>query len=446
MPDDIKLRIAPIRRRSIVWRGLILVLVLACGYAAFAMGVTVSERPDVASAGALTHLYYAIGLFVLGGLDLGMPSGGPPMAVMLMWFAYFAAPAVTTLSVVEGILRTFGPERWLLRRLRSHIVIAGGGRLGRLYLRALRRRYRRHSIILVELQPEHPATMSIRKNAHLVTGDIRANGVLDLVRIERAERVFLLTGDDFANLDAASKITARVPHLCRRDRVCVHVGDLHFLRGLSPDHSAVPYAVFNAHDIAARRVVESEILTHFRRTSYLDMVVLAGFGRFGQSVLANLQERASGSFARLVIIDLGADKRAAVFDEQVGFADFYRHQICEGDLRDPRIWHSIDGLNVREPVFIIGTGDDGANLRIALWAKRTFPNAYVAARTFEPSPFASAVGQDSEFLVFSLADMVLKDPPGIEAAPPRRGLRRVARMPTQEILPTVPVSTDRTFQ
>ena len=43
----------------------------------FGMGVSVTERPALASAGILTKAYYSLSLFVVGGVDLGTPFGGP---------------------------------------------------------------------------------------------------------------------------------------------------------------------------------------------------------------------------------------------------------------------------------------------------------------------------------------------------------------------------------
>jgi hypothetical protein len=39
--------------------------------------VSLSECPDVQSADILTKAYYSLGLFVMGGLDLGTPIDGP---------------------------------------------------------------------------------------------------------------------------------------------------------------------------------------------------------------------------------------------------------------------------------------------------------------------------------------------------------------------------------
>ena len=410
MPVEISLRLAPVRRRGLLWRGVILVLVFGCGLGAFAMGVGASERPGIGDADLFTKIYYTLSLFVLGGVDLGMPLGGPPLAHRLLWFAYFAAPALTVVSVVEGILRALAPERWLLRRLRGHAVIAGAGGIGQLCLARLRRRDANLPIVVVEREQDPRARVAIRHQAHVLAGDIRADSVLDTLRLAHAERVFLLTGDDFANLDAAAKILQQVPALA--GRIVVHVSDLHFLRILRDTRVARECAIFNSHDIAATHLVRAEILAHFQRTDMRDVVVLAGFGRFCQSVLASLQELAGDTFGRVVIMDLEASSRVAVFAQQIGFKGFYERQVIDGDLRDPRTWEAITDLGMLEPVFILGCGDDSANLHTAIWVKSAYPQAYVVARTFQRSLFAEELARDGGFLVFSVAELVARSVPG----------------------------------
>ena len=81
---------------GISWRIAILIIVLALGLIALSSGVTVSDREGVGGANLATKLYYVIGLFVFGGLDLGVPKDGPVWGRAMLWFVYFAAPAITT--------------------------------------------------------------------------------------------------------------------------------------------------------------------------------------------------------------------------------------------------------------------------------------------------------------------------------------------------------------
>jgi hypothetical protein len=83
------------------WRAVALVVVTAAGWIASEAGAQVSERPGIHADGHLTILYNTLGLFVLVGLDIGVPNGGPGWAQTVLWFAYFAAPAITTSALAK---------------------------------------------------------------------------------------------------------------------------------------------------------------------------------------------------------------------------------------------------------------------------------------------------------------------------------------------------------
>ena len=53
------------------WRWIAVGLIFALGLIAFAGGTALTERPGVMQAGLFVQTYYILGLFVVGGLDLG---------------------------------------------------------------------------------------------------------------------------------------------------------------------------------------------------------------------------------------------------------------------------------------------------------------------------------------------------------------------------------------
>jgi voltage-gated potassium channel Kch len=392
------------------WRALVLVVVYGVGLSAFSAGVATGERPELASEGFLAHVYYTLGLFVLGGLDLGLPRGGPALARVALWFAYFAAPAITASALVESVLRVLNPERWRMRRLKDHIVIAGGGHLALLYLSRLRESGVVRPVIVVDNRSDYPVREIAREgNLVTVSGDINTGALLRTLRLEHAARVLLLTGDDFVNLNAAARILQLAPEL--ENRTIVHVSDLRFLRAVGNTRVGRACEIFNSHQIAAVHVVETEMLRHFESTEAPDSVVLGGFGRFGQTVLDELQRRARGQFNRVVIIDTEVERRARVFEEDVGFREDYQRLLIPGDLRDPDVWRKADAFLGDAPVYVVGSGDDGTNVRTALWLSVRYPKARVIARSFESSLFASDVAKERGFYSFSVADLVIRSIP-----------------------------------
>ena len=63
-------------KKIILFRVLPTLVILFVSIFAFNNGVVVSSNLDIGSSGFPTQLYYAISLFFLNGLDMGMPQGG----------------------------------------------------------------------------------------------------------------------------------------------------------------------------------------------------------------------------------------------------------------------------------------------------------------------------------------------------------------------------------
>ncbi len=396
------------------WRGrlLILFLVAGTGLTAFTMGAGPSERMSIPTGDLLTKIYYTLGLFVLGGMDLGTPVLGPPVARGLLWFAYFAAPAVTVSAVVEGLMLLIQPQIWWMRRLRGHVVIGGCGQLTLLFLRRLRAVQPRVPVVVIEPREDQVGLEEARDvhHVHVLNGDVTNGALLQHLRLDRAQRVVLLTGDDFANLEAAAKIRTIAPEISAR--TIAHVSDLRFLRAINGVH--VRGETFNVHQIAASHLVATHLLAHFDRTAPRDLVVLAGFGRFGQTVLDQLQREAAGKFHTVVIIDLMAVQGAAIFDNQIGFDDGYERVIMDRDLRDPLLWRELDERFHFErcaPVIVIGCGDGGVNLRTALTMSSRYPSATMIARSFQRSLFAEQMSAGTNLTAFSVAELVSQSMP-----------------------------------
>jgi voltage-gated potassium channel Kch len=400
------------RVRWFFWRGLALVAVFVAGLVAFELGVDVTDRRGIADAGLLTHIYYTLGLFVLGGMDLGVPTGGSGLARGLLWFAYFAAPTITASAVIEGVLRAVDPERWRLRRMTHHVVLGGGGKLGALYLERLRQNHAHTPVVVVESNPPYARAMHDVYGAHVVRGDISSQTILDSVRLAQARRILLLTGDDFVNLDAATRILQLDPSAGKR--MIVHVSDLRFKRFTKHTRVSKECTTFNSYQVAARHLFETQLLAHFARTDARDIVVLVGFGRLGQTILTELQQRSPESLDTVIIIDLHAEERACDFGEQIGFSDSYVHSVFDGSADDARLWQRIEAqhdLRTSPPVFVLGSGDDGMNLRIAMRLTNRYPEALVLGRTYARSAFAEEVSEDANVHIFSIADLILRSMP-----------------------------------
>ena len=394
--------------RPLLWRGSLIVAAFLCGWVGLMAGAGVSERP-LLQGGALERAYYALGLFVMGGLDLGVPVGGPAWARGMLWVSYFASPLITASALIEAGLRLVAPLALKVRPLRNHVVVGGAGRLSMLYVSRLRAVRPEVTIVVVEKDPNHPALNEFRDvhRAMVLVGDVTNDGVLGRIQMNRAARVVLLTGDDFVNLDAAAKSLRLAPGLA--GRIVVHVSNLGFMRETAGSSVAQNCVIFNGHEAAATALVREHLLKRFHSTPNRDFVVLAGFGRFGQTVLHELQEHALGSFGHVLMIDGNATRGVRAFEEFPGFDADYQRTVIDGDVLDPDIWQRV-GAAVDEadmdPVVILGTGNDGTNLHAAFLAQKRHPGAYLIVRSFRASPFTAEIASEADFKAFDLAGLI----------------------------------------
>ena len=413
MPD----RTLPSRLRAgWLWRFALAVLVTAAAILAFRAGVGVSDRAAVPTAGWATQLYYALGLFVLGGLDIGVPAGGPAWARALLWTAYFSAPALTVGALAEALLRVWNPRWWRFRGLRDHIVIVGMGQIGALYLEGLRRVDPRRRVLAVDVVMDHvnASQAQTRHGALFLNGDVANRATRETMRLDRAAGVVLATGSDLVNLEAATDILGEHPRLS--GRVVAHVGDVTLERSIAEAADDGPdvrrsHHLFNGHRNAAEELVTRGLIPRFRATAAPDVVVIAGFGRFGQTILELLQVHAAGEFSAVLLIDQVAHLRRRQFEQHVGFQGDYSVEAIEADLSDPATWDGVEARLGEQPadrsvVFLLATDDDPLNLRNALAIRRLRSGAHIVVRCFSDSSLTRRLSTVGDFEVFGVSSLL----------------------------------------
>ena len=387
------------------WRWIAVGLIFALGLTAFANGVALTARPDVTSAPVLERVYYILGLFVVGGLDLGTPVGGPVWAQAILWIAFFGAPLLTASAVVEAVLRVLNPQQWLLRNLHDHVVIFGSGELTISYLRMLRRQNRNCRVVVVDTEFDSIREQELQQKYGVATvlGDLTLGFLRNQLRLQHAKRVLLLGENDFQAFEAATRVLESAPNL--KFRVVIHCQNLRFMRTLLQTSLGRHCVIFNRYNMAGMAFVRRNLKEQFARTEGLDKVIIAGFGRFGQSVVEQLRLTQGNELAHVVIIDQDAERRMMVVEEQQQLPSNYERSVMRGDVANPDVWRRVAvKVDLEQPntVFILGTGSGRDNLRTALWLKQKYPNAHVFARSNGQSRFASSVAGEKDITAFSI--------------------------------------------
>lgn len=358
--------------------------------------------------------YYSLSLFVVGGVDLGTPVGGPAWGRVLLWMSYFGSPILAAWTLIEALLRAFRPQVWQLRRLQNHVVVVGNNELTLSYLRVLRRNNPRVKVVVACKQIDPATADEIREsfNALVVIGDITHDYFLRQLRLHVAQRVFLLGNDSLRGYEAASLILELVPGIGQR--LVVHCGRLRFMRAMASTRVAQECQTFNSYHLAAAGLVRNHLIKHFHETRPKDAVVLAGFGRFGQTILEELQQWALDDIDAVVIIDNNAHKRVLIADEQMEFDGSYRRELFEGDISHPEMWEAVEGavqMDAEDCVVVLGTGSEEENLRTALWIRQKYPHAKVIARSSKESLFAREVGREHDIVALSINELFEENMP-----------------------------------
>ena len=391
------------------WRWPLALTLFTCAMLGLSSGVSLTERPDVVDGSLLDKAYYSLGLFVVGGLDIGLPTGGPLLGRILLWIAYFGSPLLAASAVMEALLIVISKERWQLRRIKDHIVIVGSGDLTTSYLRVLRQQPDYIPVIVVDhaIDPVREHELAETFGVTVIKGDVTHDFMLRRLRLHRVRRVMLLGGDDFVAFEAASKILRLYPKLA--SQIVLHGRSLRFLRAMQNTQIANQVTLFNSYNLAAKGLVNSALIAHFKKTNYQDTVVIAGFGLFGQTILEELQMNAGDEINLVAIVDKEDYRRVQIVDEQQKSGVFYERKIYQGDTTHPDVWRQLTDdidLNRGEPVVIMGTGDSANNLRTALWIKQHHSNALLFARTNDTSEFAQAVGDEHGVHCTSITQLV----------------------------------------
>ena len=404
-------------RRSLlrtVFRQVIPALVvLTLAVLAFRNGVNVSDRGDIPDEAFFVQLYYAIGLFALGGMDLGMPTGGPRAWQNVLVFTYFAAPALAAAAVLESLSRAIWArlvDRWPWR---DHIVVAGAGRVARAVVDECRRKFPKASILVVEKDITDAQAKHFRhiKKVHLVGGDMTDPRAVESLRIGKARSLLLLTNDELANVELA----VQAQHNFTTDGglpMLVRVADLDLMDRANRMLGQEGWApCVNIHKAVAEKICRDSI-GYMRESKGQETLVFTGFGRFCQTYLRQFMDvRGSDQIASIAVIAVEAELAWERFfdalpaDQQAQLRRI-DVRLQNGRQEDPRVWQSLlddRGDSEGKLVVLLGTNDDQSNLKAAMRVRDRSPDAYVMVRTFGASSFALHIGNDMSLQIVDIA-------------------------------------------
>jgi len=401
--------------RNLRLLGAAAVVALAVG--AFAAGVGTTGIADMGAESLAGWLYFAGGLFVFGGLDLGTPVGGPQSARIALWIAYFLAPAITTTVIAETMMKMVRPDLMARRRLRQHVILIGSSNAANAYADAIRDVEPDRMIVRLDHHPgqtprfeEWDTTSALQ---HL-QGDARLPETLDAARLAQAYRVIFLTEDDLLNLEGAWTTLARQPGL----PVAAHVTDLALLRPVNrlirsqrhkTDSSPTPL-IFSTHRIGALQLYEQHLHPYFESTRYQDVVIIAGFGHYSQTILELLCAMAADELELILIVDPAAAHllRQLRSDVDIGPVNI---ATIDGELDDASTWLQVSEQLTDQstiPLFLLNSADETANLKAAMQLRAQDLKSKIFLSCFHHSAFAESLSSELSVEIVATEKLLAK--------------------------------------
>lgn len=394
--------------------GTLAVFVLAIS--GFAGGANTTNIPEMQSQGPLAWVYYAASLFVFGGTDLGTPlPEGPLLPRAALWIAFYLAPLITTTVVADALLSLLRARAAKERILQEHMVVVGSGDLALAYVAAVQAVDPGRSVLLAEHRAEQALPEFLpadRPGEPLrLRGNLMQEPVLGALALERAHRVVVIGDDDLLNLECAWAMHDINPSL----PVAAHVAELALLRPVNrmarsrrERGGGRGPSVFSTHRIAALQLYDEHLGSHFERTGARDEVVIAGFGRLGQTFLELLLARADDEVARVLVVEPGASRALRQFTADVDTGGI-EVLALDGALDDPGTWEQVASLLASgqgASVALFAQADPLLNLRAAMLLRSGLPGTRGFLRCFHRTAFAAALAEQLGMELFSLEDML----------------------------------------
>ena len=267
-------------KQMVLFRVLPTLIILAVSIFAFNNGVVVSSNLDIGSAGFPTQLYYAISLFFLNGLDMGMPQGGGVILRNLLFICYFIAPLMTAIAIIETIIISVTTQKFK-RKPKNHIIFVGSGNLTLKEVKKLKN----EKIIVIDKAENHKNKEELKVLvSEYIIGDIKDESIQKRVNINEAKKIFLFTNKDEVNINTALVL--------KNENIVVRAEDLEMI-DLFKDR----FNIRSVHEENAISLINSSNLLSKSK------IVIYGFGRFGQNILRQLCLNKESLLKEVIIVD-----------------------------------------------------------------------------------------------------------------------------------------------
>ena len=365
-------------------------------------------------------LYYSIVIFILGGIDIGVPRGGSNTVINILWICYFFAPLLTASFVYQVV-----QERILSRLsplLRGHTIICGLGRNGKL-IYDLVKEYapKRHKIVIIEKNSQNAYSELLEKDPATwwLKNDFTSLAILRKAKIHNASHIILTTNRDLQNLNTIFGVN-ELEKTKKDVKLSCHLGDLNLHGNLKTtllnEEKFANLKLFNGYHCVTRRLYKNWIVKPGYLSSDGNIFIILGFGRFGRMLYSHLIADMSRTHQDEIIIvtlktSYEVDQLQYNWAKQDVTTQCKIHPSLKMDVHDPALWEKLAKIVAKTQkqvhIFVCMDNDIG-NLDVAISMKRNGPEQLKRA-TFFCRIFSQTAREINEILERRITETQSKD-------------------------------------
>ena len=188
-----------------IYRTIPIIFVIIIALIGLNNGIYFKDFPNIGEESYLVQLYYVVSLFLMSGIDFGLPLGESDFYRFLVFTAWILAPIIAATSVIEAVFRSIDPD-FFKRKYKDHIIIIGATELSVSRLEYLKRL--KEKIIIVDNNSENVNLEYFKKlkNIRILIRDFNSPNIFEKLNIARCKSIWLFTDDDFLNIELSLKV------------------------------------------------------------------------------------------------------------------------------------------------------------------------------------------------------------------------------------------------
>lgn len=340
--------------------------------------------------------YCSLSLFIMGGIDIGNPTGEALWIKSLLWVSYVLAPLVSA-SYLTTLIQKKLLDR-IPNRISNHTAILGFGRNGSLLYDFHRESNPIDNIIIVDkIAPANKDEYTNDPSTWLIEKDFLTIDTLKMIKIEKAARIYITTNKDFVNVVSLSVLLDYFEGK-KMPRIICQISDPFFRKDVKKIYETAGkidnIEFYNGYKSACEYLLKQYIATQLLpEEQYLH--VFLGYGNFAfclHEVMLGTEEYSNNKYI------IGTKRKDdGIHNKWINEVETKITRRCVNseliieDIYNVDLWQQCVHRAKAEKsklVFYICTDDDLSNMQLAIMLKQSkfeaLNDSLIFIRAFQP--------------------------------------------------------------